>query len=246
MQTTTTSPSLCPFYSKPNMDYSLTLNADDLTLLRCVNTLDALERSASLAEKIMKMEEFICMLSSCSNGSIGHEMSVTSMWGDATLTLSGAMAHQKKVTTTRSRMVTLSLEDSQDRAEMEFLRMAMSGLNLSWQEIERSFLTCARAWCLGHFSVISRPSDVTPTGNTARTQMNTNILDRYNSLRHGILNSIRGYNQIWEDMEIPVSTHARHSGGASCSLRSLGLRANVGPSCIRVRPIYNYTSLSWR
>lgn len=34
--------------------------------------------------------------------------------------------------------------------------------------------------------------------------------------------------------------NARHSGEASCSLRSLGLRANVGHSFIRGLPIYNY------
>lgn len=187
------------------MDSSLTLSAMDSTLTELCVILETLERSASLEEKHTKMEEFISMLSSCSNGSIGQEMSVTSMWTDATQTLSAVMAHQKRDGIMRRKMVTLWEEDLNDRAEMEYLRLARSGLSLSWQEIETAFLRCARTWLLGHYSVTSLPSDVTPTGGFASVPLPTNILMAYYSAQEGILISMRGYNKIWADLEIPVS-----------------------------------------
>lgn len=181
------------------------LNAGNSTLTTLSATLETLEQNASLDEKITTMEAFISMLSSCSDGSLGQEMSVSSMWADATQTLSVAMGHRKKVGITRRKMETLWEEDLVDRAEMEYLRLAMSGLNLSWHQVEKSFLTCARAWLLGHFSVISPHSGVTLTGNTAMTQLSTDTLTAYYSGRTSILDSIRGYNKTWEDAAIPVS-----------------------------------------
>ena len=115
------------------------LSQMDSTLTTLSVILETLEQSASLAEKITQMEGFISTLFSCSTENIGQEMSVNSMWVDATQTLSAAIVHQKKDGTTRRKMVTLWEEDLSDRAEMEYLRLARSGLSLSWQEIETSF-----------------------------------------------------------------------------------------------------------
>lgn len=218
------------------------LSQMDSTLTTLCVILETLEQSASLAEKITQMEEFISTLFSCSTENIGQEMSVNSMWVDATQTLSAAIVHQKKDGTTRRKMVTLWEEDLSDRAEMEYLRLARSGLSLSWQEIETSFLRCARTWLLGHYSVTSLPSAATPIGGSAPILPHTSILSEYFLARNDIHSSILGYNRTWEDLHIPVS-NARHSGEASCSFQSPGPRASVGHSFIRGLPIYNYTSL---
>jgi len=195
-------PSICHSSFKQNMDSSPTPNAVNSILFQCAITLEALELSVSLEEKITKLEAFISMLFSCSNQSIGQEMSVSSMWTDATLMLCVAGAHQRRVGIMLRSMGTLSQEDLRGQAERAFLNLANRGLRSSYLEVEKSFLTLARDWLRGHFCVTSLPSDVMPIGNTEWIPSLTLTLTEYNCLRHRFQDLTNGYNKTWWDLEI--------------------------------------------
>lgn len=185
------------------------------------------------------------MLSSCSNGSLSQEMSVCSMWTDATQILSVAMAHRKRAGIMRRRMVMLSEVDWRGRAEIEFLSLARSGLNLSWRRVETNFLRCARKWLLGHFFVHSLPSDVLPIGDTEPTPNPIDILTSYRLTQADILNSIRGYHRTWEDLEIPVSLVRRLTTAHGPSLRDATPRARASDGRLEDAPISQLYLGSW-
>ena len=83
--------------------------------------------------------EFISMLSRCGNGSLRREMSVYSMWTDATRTYHLLEGHQRRLTITQLRMETWSQEDLNGRAEIAWLRLVASGLKSSLRQLETSF-----------------------------------------------------------------------------------------------------------
>ena len=145
------------------------------------------------------------MLSSCSNGSLAQEMSVYSMWMDATQMLSVVMAHQRRVGIMRRSMGMLSEGDSKDRAEEGFLRLALYGLQSSYLKAERSFLKLARGWLREHFCVTSLPSDAMPIGGIDPNQNPTFTLQSYRSTQREFQSSTSGYNKIWWDLDIKVS-----------------------------------------
>jgi len=105
--------------------------------------------------------------------------------------------------------VMLSEVDWRGRAEIEFLRLARSGLNSSWRKIETHFLSCARNWLLGHFFVHSLPSDVSPIGSSGTIHNHTNILAAWHSIQVDTLDLIRGYHRTWEDLDLSVSLTRR-------------------------------------
>ena len=217
----------CPFDSQPSMDSSPTLNAVTSTLYTLSITLETLELSASLDEKITKMEEFTSMLSSCSNGSLSQEMSVFSMWTDATQMLSVVMVHRKRVGIMRRSMGMWSEADWKGQAERAFLSLANRGLQSSFLEVETSFLMLARDWLREHFCVTSLPSDVMPIGSIEYIQSPILTLSTYNSLRRSFQSSSHGYNKTWWDLEIVVSLARRLTTAHGPSLRDAVPRARA-------------------
>lgn len=178
------------------------LNAETSILFELAITLEALELSVSLDEKIMKMEAFTSTLLSCGRGSIGQEMSVNSMWTDATQMLSVGMVHRRRVSIMLRSMETLSQGDLRGLAERAFLDLANRGLRSSYLEVEKSFLKLARDWLRAHFCVVSLPSDVMPIGNTEWNPHLTLTLAEYICLRHRFQDLTHGYNKTWWDLEI--------------------------------------------
>ncbi|UOF79424.1 putative C2 protein [Genomoviridae sp.] len=196
---------VCLSTSRPNMDFLPMLNAETSILSKLVTILDDLELSVSLDEKITLMEEFICTLSSCSNGSFAQETSVYSMWRESTQISSVAMEHRKRVTTMRQKMGMWSQEDWKGRAELAYLRLARRGLLSSWQRVETSFLLASRRWILEHFALISPLSEHTPTGNTEKTPNPTEHQKELASLWMDTQNLVTGYNTLWVEMRLQVS-----------------------------------------
>ena len=178
------------------------LNAETSILFELAITLEALELSVSLDEKIIKMEAFTSTLLSCGRGSIGQEMSVNSMWTDATQMLSVGMVHRRRVSIMLRSMETLSQGDLRGLAERAFLDLANRGLRSSYLEVEKSFLKLARDWLRAHFCVVSLPSDVMPIGNTEWNPHLTLTLAEYICLRHRFQDLTHGYNKTWWDLEI--------------------------------------------
>lgn len=179
-----------------------------------------LELSASLDEKITKMEEFTSMLSLCSTESLSQEMSVSSMLEVVTQTLSAATEHQRRVGIMRLKMETLWQEVSHGQAQAEFLRMAIDGLKLSWQRIEKNFLIAARGWLLGHFCVHSPHFAPMLIGDTESTRPHTSHLKGWDSQRSIIQSSILGWNKTWDLLEEQV--RPLPSGGPGISELDLG------------------------
>ncbi|ASH99177.1 putative ORF3 protein [Giant panda associated gemycircularvirus] len=176
--------------------------------------MESLGRSASLDERITLMEDFTSTLSLCSNGSLSQEMSVFSMWTASTRTLSWVQmlsvvgVHQRRVGIMRRSMGTLLRGDSKD-PEVGFLRLALYGLQSSFQKIERAFLKLSRDWLREHFCVTSLPSDVMLIGNIGGNQNPTLTLATYRSTQRSFQDSIHGYNKIWWDMDLTVSASLR-------------------------------------
>ena len=202
--TVTLDPVTCLFDSKPNMDSSHTLSAAISILFPLSTCLETLELSVSLDVKSTQMGEFTSMLSSCSNGSLAQEMSVYSMWMDSTQMSALVGVHQRRVGIMRRSMAMLSRVDSRD-PEVGFLRLALYGLQSSFQKTERAFLKLARDWLREHFCVTSLPSDVMPIGGIDLNPNPTFTLQSYRSTQQAFQNSISGYNKIWWDLELKVS-----------------------------------------
>lgn len=164
--------------------------------------LEDLELSASLVEKNTLMEEFIFTLSSCSRTSIRQEMYASLMWADATQMLFVVGEHLKRVTIMRQKMETLLQEASSGRAEREFLHLAGRGLRFCYQEHERNFLQLARTWLLGHYSVVSPPSDVTQTGDIDQSLPDMPLLEDFDLIRADTQSSMLGWDQTWEQINL--------------------------------------------
>lgn len=192
------------------------LSAETSIPLRLATILDDLERNVSLGGKIMKMEEFISTLSLCSRASIGADLSVSLMLGDATLILSAAMEHRRRVTTTRSNMEMSSQEGWEDRAEFEFLRLAIRGLTSSFQRLVTSFLRLSRNWLLGHFALALHPCELMQIGDIENPLNPTERLREFRFERTITHNSLIGYNKLWADLDLKVSD--------SCTSRHVGAR----------------------
>lgn len=196
--------------------------------------LERLELSASLDERITSMEAFICMLSSCSNGSLSHEMSVYSMWMDITPILSEVTRLRTLAASMQSRKETLWEGDSiQTALELRWVLMAESGLQYAWQRLEMSFLRHARVWLRGHFAAPLRPSLVMRTGSTDRFESRTDHLKDYNSTRRDFLSALSGFRETYWGIEAvseppplrgPLGTHGGVFRDRPTGLNPLALR----------------------
>lgn len=214
------------------MDSSHTLNAAISILFPLSTCLETLELSVSLDVKSTQMAEFTSMLSSCSNGSLSQEMSVYSMYMDATQMLSVVGVHRRRVGIMRRSMGTLLREDSKD-PEVGFLRLALYGLQSSFRRIERAFLKLARDWLREHFCVTSLPSDVMPIGNIGESLNPTLTLQSYRSTQRDFQDSTHGYNKIWWSLELKVSVSCpsclcMHGPSSLRSVPRRGARALLG------------------
>lgn len=195
---------ICPFVSKLNMASSPMRNAEISIPSRLLTILDLWELSVSSEEKHTRMEEFISMLSSCSNGSLSHETSVYSMWMDATRMLCADTEHQRRGTIMRQKMGMWLQEDSPDQNQYRYLRLVQNGLRSSHSQLELSFLMLSRDWIHGHFALASPHWSYTPIGSTGRTPARTQHQPEYHLRRRIFQDSLNGFNEIWALSQVSV------------------------------------------
>lgn len=116
-------------------------------------------------------------------------------------TLCLLVAHQKRVTTTQSRMATLSAEALADQrpAELEIARLILNGLRLRVLRIENSFGNLFTAWIQKVQLALSRNSPNTVTGSSLFMLPNIHRQPELNSLMEGLMDDLIGYNNLaWE------------------------------------------------
>ncbi|WGO62812.1 hypothetical protein [Genomoviridae sp.] len=132
-----------------------------------------LEENASLDERIMLMGVLISMFSSILEGRNNHDDPIFLMSVVVTRTLCHLEVVQTAVTTMQSRMEISLEEHSSGRAEVEFLRLRISGALSSMRKVERSFWTSFANWIQRHLfygigncwntPTSTSPSELNPT-----------------------------------------------------------------------------------
>lgn len=219
---------------------------------RLSESLETLELSASSDARITAMENFISMLSSCSDGSLSQEMSVFSMWMDITPILSEVTRLQQLAAGMQSRKETLWEEDSTLTAlELRWVLMAESGIQYAWRRLEMSFLRHARVWLRGHFAVPLRHSLVMRTGSTERWSSRTDHLKDYNSTRADFLSALSGFRETYWGIEevseppplrVPLGNHGGVFRGPSAALSPFGTHADSCRTKAKPHPVGRYPS----
>lgn len=102
--------------------------------------------SASLAEKIMLMEEFISMYSLTSALDSAQKTHDDLMWTAITRTFNLAVGHQGRCMTMLSKMAMSSQGDSTDQVETMWLGFVHSGIELWMHRMLRNFGTWSEHW----------------------------------------------------------------------------------------------------
>lgn len=149
-----------------DMSSSPTPRQDQTSIIgRLWNCLETWELSVSLEERSMLMAEFISMYSLISDGSFRRERFVYSMWEASTQTSSLLAALQRKLTTTRARMGTLSQVGLDDRAEIAIGTLIISGVRRHIADLLTSFCTFATSWLREILSAPFQTSAHTLNGN---------------------------------------------------------------------------------
>lgn len=165
------------------------------------------ELSASLEESITRMEDFTYTASQTSDGSFEVERLTYSMWTVVTRTSSLLREHQRRVTTTQSRMETLLLEASNgqsERAELELGRLLISGLRSRVQRIESHFGNFVMSWIPKLLLAHSGSSQSMQTGDLPRSLPSMSHHEDLSLLGEMLMVEMSGYNQL-------VSDWANHS-----------------------------------
>jgi len=130
----------------------------------------ALELSASLAEKIMLLKVLTSMFSAISDESSGPDDLTFLMSMAATQTLCHLEVVQSSVGTMQSRMETLLQEGWGGRAQVDFLRLRISGARLSAQKVGTSFSDLYKNWTQSLSSSDTANFSTTPTGTTPKSE----------------------------------------------------------------------------
>jgi hypothetical protein len=122
--------------------------------------------SASSAERNMLMEVITSMFSSISDGNFDLDDPISLMLEVTTRTHRHLMDVRRTVTTMQSRMETLSQGAWRGRAEIDLLKLKISGAQFSERKTSNSFGTLLAAWLQKNWSVNIATSEPLPTGDS--------------------------------------------------------------------------------
>ncbi|WGO62789.1 hypothetical protein [Genomoviridae sp.] len=184
----------------PDMRFSPTLNAAASTHSLLFHTLVTLEENASLEEKPTLMAELICTLLWILDDDFNQDVLLSLMLEVSTLTSQLLSATLKSIMITRSRMVMLSLEDSNDQQQMQALELRISTIKSSWHRLERSFSKLSVIWTQDFYSPASRHSRNMPTGTIVWIQTHIDTTQSMNSTLRSFLSSISGLRTTLDGM----------------------------------------------
>lgn len=168
-----------------------------LTLSMLSTSCPAWEPNASSEEKITKTEEFICTLSSTSDESLEAEMSVYSMWTDATRMCKLLEKRLQLDGTMRQKMETLLQEDYLDQATD--LASKRYGIRSAEHKMWTSFGNYARVWLREHSCVISSHFEASPIGAINPSLLHMNNHGEFKSTRGLFRHSMDGYSKTLFD-----------------------------------------------
>jgi len=156
-----------------------------------------LEGSASSAERIMLMVEFISIVSCNLSTNSSPRTSELSMLEDATQMLGRCIAHQRRVMIMQSRMVMWLEEPLSGRAEAAWGNLAINGLKLSLQRLESSFLNLLHDWIQSHFAAATLAYASMQTGDTGSIEPLTVRPGAYLYAQRVWQDSVSGYEETW-------------------------------------------------
>lgn len=147
------------------------------------------------------MEDFIFTCSQTSDGSFEAEGLIYSMWTVGTQTLNLLREHQRRVTTTQSRMEMLSAEGWQgrSRAQWEMGRLLLSGLELRVRRLETNFGNFAMNWIPKLLHAISPHSASIATGDLPRCLPSMSTMDELNLFQAMVTEEVTGYRNLVSD-----------------------------------------------
>lgn len=184
---------------------SHTVNVEDLILgpLQTIST--CFERSASLDERNTLMEVLISMLSSISEDVFDPD-EPTSLMYQATIQTYRHLSELRRVDgTMQSRMVTLSLEGLQGRAEWELLRIARSGMKSRTLRMMELFGSVLYGWIRKRSLRPTPTSTSSPNGDTLRLPGDTRIHLGSNLSWEWYQSWIAGENSVLEQIDLEVN-----------------------------------------
>lgn len=183
-----------------------------------------LEGSASSAEKIMLMVEFISIVSCNLSTNSSPRTSELSMLEDATQMLGRCIAHQRRVMIMQSRMVMWLEEPLSGRAEAAWGNLAINGLKLSLQRLESSFLNLLHDWIQSHFAAASLAYASMQTGDTGSIEPLTVRPGAYLYAQRVWQDSVSGYEETWNLIsEVCLFIHI------GCAARGWSVKPHRGP-----------------
>ena len=185
------------------MDSSPTLNAMDWTPSELWSAFHHWELSASSAESVTRMEDFIFTCSQTSDGSFEVERLIYSMWTVGTQTLSLLREHQRRAMTTQSRMETLCAEGwvGRNRAEVEMGRLLLSGLELRKRRVETNFGNWCMNWIPKLLHARSTHSASMLTGDLPRSLPSMSTMDELSLFREMLTEEMTGYRSLVSDWQ---------------------------------------------
>lgn len=161
------------------------------------------DRTSSSDERLTLMEELTCTSLQISNGSFEVDRLLYLMWTVTTRTSHLVRVHQRRVTTMRSRMETLSEGLSQDLnpAELEMGRLAINGLSLRMQRLVTSFGSWLTNWIRSLQSALSTNSRNGATGDLHLYALPISTHEELNLWSRTMTEDIRGYCNLALDLE---------------------------------------------
>lgn len=149
------------------------------------------------------MEDFIFTCSQTSDGSFEAERLTYSMWTVGTQTLSLLRGHQRRATTTQSRMAMLSAEGwrGRNRAEWEMGRLLTSGLELRKRRIETNFGNWCMNWIPKLLHAVSTHSASMLTGDLPRSLPSMSTMEELSLFQEMLMEEMAGYRNLVSDWQ---------------------------------------------
>jgi len=196
--------------SIPAMDSSRTVNAMTLMHSTLSTTLRHLERSVSLAEKVMLMEVLTCTASLTLDENDDSEDHFSLMWEVIIQTFNHLEELLELRTTTRSRMEMSSQVASSDLSTQALVQeqidqMTQRWLRLSQSTTSRRFGMLAERWLRAYSCDAIRPLSHMLSGDSLRAFNNTAIHANWCSEKREYMIWLRGERQTCATLQIPAA-----------------------------------------
>lgn len=188
------------------MDFSLTPSQTALTIGPCWTAFQLWELSASLPEKIMRMEELTSTCSLILDDASAHAQLRSSMLRVTTRMCRHHEENLTRATTTPPRTETSSPGDyngrMESRAEKEILLMIRNGERLRVQRVETSFGDWFASWTQSLLWCISPLFPNSPIGNTLQSEWSTRALRTLSFLEEKLMDEMRGLNRLLQILQV--------------------------------------------